>query len=141
MDAITSGNRPTKSGKPPGRPERVIPAPVLQVAKDALAGGKPFAEALRLVNAQLVGDAVDPATVKKRSVGKGTLARALGLWSESAQNPNPPKTPSAQKVEVSGVIGPVVGDHGKPVRTPAAEQPAASTVEPAPAAGGGFEHG
>lgn len=75
MDAITSGARPTKSGRPAGRPSKVSREEALQSWTWAQEHGP--AEAARMLSRQRGADeAKDERTRKKRRVGRTTLIDA-----------------------------------------------------------------
>ena len=115
MREFKLGRRATKSGRPVGRPEVALAPEHLAEARRVYAeGGRgALAKAHRAVLAARGWDeAKDPATKRKRYVGRETVARALGLRPEalpSAHNHVPPKMGAASLAEPSAAKGPVVG--------------------------------
>lgn len=115
MDAFKDG-APTRSGKPPGRPEVAIAPAHLEEARRVYgAGGRGALAAAwrRVLELREYDPTADPRTRKARYVGKETVARALGLRPEpeaSTQNESPPKTLDAPSRGPSIGKGPVVGE-------------------------------
>lgn len=112
MTEIKNGRRKTKSGKPPGRPEKVKRDEVHRYYVVACELG--VAEAARQLSIERkVHMAKDPATIKKRRVGHSTLIGAFKRYGLAWPPENPVRNPKLSETDSdkgggsSVVLGPV----------------------------------
>jgi hypothetical protein len=107
MDEIKAGRRPTKSGKPNGRPKVVVSPEHLAACRAVLEAEGLLAAHRHVLKLRGYDDVVDSEAKKKRYVSREAFAAQMGL--RPAKNPDPPKTPDDQEGELPAVNGSVVG--------------------------------